>query len=179
MISSSILSSYCDVIWYDMIWYDMKWSEVKWSEVKWSEVKWGEVRWGEVRQGEVNRTATKVIIRPPPSILSWIFFFFLFLFFLFSFPFLSFPFLSFPFTHLPSIQSSQLPQTNPGCPQEQGISKPYPVRVLELQAKWYDILLSLSLSSLSLLFSSFPLSPSLVLLTPTSKSGYPIKSRLR
>ena len=26
-----------------------------------------------------NRTATKVIIRPPPSILSWIFFFFLFL----------------------------------------------------------------------------------------------------
>ena len=53
-----------------------------------------------------NRTATKVNTRPPPSILSCIF--------LFSF---CFPFLSF---HSPPIQSSQLPQTNSGYPQEQG-----------------------------------------------------------
>ena len=59
-----------------------------------------------------NRTATNVNTRPHPSILSSIFFFF-------SCHFI-FVFLSCPCTHLLSNQSSQLPQNNPGCPQEQG-----------------------------------------------------------
>ena len=99
-----------------------------------------------------NRPATKVIIRPPPSILCCIFFFFLFIYLVF----LSFPFLSLtPYLFSPRNCLKPTPDAfKSKVDGIKGISKPHPVRVLKLHARWYDILLSLSLSSLAFLFSS-------------------------